>query len=51
MLHNFQIDWVAKWAQYTPKRMFIREHDTEMEWTYSDFNHRANSLANFLLMN
>jgi fatty-acyl-CoA synthase len=49
MLHNFQIDWVAKWAQYTPKRMFIREHDTEMEWTYSDFNHRANSLANFFV--
>ncbi len=46
---NFQIDWVSKWAQYTPNRMFIREHDTEMEWTYSDFNHRANSLANFFV--
>ncbi|MBI5729769.1 MAG: acyl--CoA ligase [Ignavibacteriales bacterium] len=46
---NFQIDWVAKWAQYTPNRMFIREHDTEMEWTYSDFNYRANSLANFFV--
>ncbi len=45
---NFQIDWVAKWAKYTPERMFIREHEIDMEWTYSDFNNRANSFANFL---
>ena len=46
---NFQTDWVAKWAKYTPDRMFLREHDTGMEWTYSDFNQRANSLANFFI--
>ncbi len=46
---NFQIDWVAKWAKYTPNRMFIREHDTGIEWTYSNFNHRANSLANYFV--
>jgi len=42
-------DWLAKWAKYTPNRMFLREHDTKMEWTYSDFNHRANSLANYFV--
>ncbi|MHB9143427.1 MAG: AMP-binding protein [Paludibacter sp.] len=42
-----QFDWLAKWAKYTPNRMFLREHEIEMEWTYSDFNQRANSLANF----
>lgn len=46
---NFQIDWVAKWAKYTPNRMFLREHDSGMEWTYYDFNTRANSLANYFV--
>ncbi|MEW6701467.1 MAG: long-chain fatty acid--CoA ligase [Bacteroidota bacterium] len=44
---NFQIDWLAKWAKYTPNRMFLREHERELEWTYFDFNMRANSLTNF----
>lgn len=46
---NFQIDWVAKWAQYTPNRMFLREYERGLEWTYFDFNQRANSLANFFV--
>ena len=49
MLLNSQFDWLAKWAKYTPNRMFLREHEIEMEWTYSDFNQRANSLANFFI--
>lgn len=49
MQHNFQIDWMAKWAKYTPNRIFLRVHDIEMEWTYSDFNKRANAIANFLI--
>lgn len=44
-----QFDWVAKWAKYTPNRMFLREHDIAMEWNYSDFNRRANSLANYFV--
>ncbi len=42
-------DWLAKWAKYTPNRMFLREHERELEWTYFNFNNRANSLANFFV--
>lgn len=44
-----QFDWLAKWAKYTPNRMVLREHQTQMEWTYFEFNNRANSLANYFL--
>ncbi len=42
-----QFDWLAMWAKYTPNRMILREHQTGMEWDYSGFNSRANSLANY----
>ena len=47
-MFNTQFDWLARWAKYTPKRLMLREYDTEMEWTYSDFNNRVASLANHL---
>ncbi len=47
-MHNFQADWLAKWAVYTPTRMFIREHNRDISWTYADFNRRAESFADFL---
>ena len=48
-MHNFQTDWLAKWATYTPNRMFLREHQRDMQWSYSDFNLRTNSLASYLV--
>lgn len=42
-------DWLDKWAKYTPNRMFLREHERGLEWTYFDFNLRANSLANLFV--
>ncbi len=47
-MHNFQADWLSKWALYTPGRMFIREHNRDISWTYEDFNRRAESFAEFL---
>ena len=47
-MHNFQADWLSKWAGYTPGRMFIREHNRDISWTYADFNRRAESFAEFL---
>ncbi len=44
-----QFDWLSKWARYTPKRMMLREYHRNMEWSYSDFNERANSLANYFI--
>lgn len=44
-----QFDWLAQWAKYTPGRMVLREHQTDMQWSYSDFNERANSLANYFI--
>jgi fatty-acyl-CoA synthase len=45
---NTQFDWIARWAKYTPNRLFIREYETGLEWNYYDFNNRANQLANHL---
>ena len=47
-MNNFQIDWLANWAKYTPNRMFLREHQKDLQWDYSDFNSRANALAEYL---
>lgn len=47
-MYNFQTDWLKKWAEYTPGKMFLREHNTDARWTYSDFNNRANNLASYL---
>lgn len=41
-------DWLAKWAEYTPGRMFLREYATGLEWNYADFNNRAEACANYL---
>lgn len=48
-MHNFQTDWLSKWAKYTPDRMFLREHQRDMQWSYSDFNARTTSLAVYLV--
>lgn len=48
MLYNFQTDWLAKWASYTPDKFFLREHNRDLEWTFGEFNSRTNALANYL---
>jgi len=48
-MNNFQTDWLAKWAKYTPNRMFLREYQRDMQWSYSDFNNRTNALAEYLV--
>ncbi len=48
-MHNFQTDWLDKWAKYTPNRMFLREHQRDVQWSYSEFNKRTNALANYLV--
>lgn len=48
-MNNFQTDWLNKWAKYTPNRMFLREHQRNILWSYSDFNNRTNALAAYLI--
>jgi len=47
-MHNIQLDWIRKWAHYTPKRMAFREHERDLQWTYAEFNQRVEALALFL---
>lgn len=44
-----QTDWLAKWAYYTPNKLFLREYNRNFEWSYSQFNARTNALANYLV--
>lgn len=48
-MHNFQTDWLAKWAAYTPKKLFLKEYNRNLEWTFSEFNQCTNALAIFLV--
>ncbi len=48
-MNNFQTDWLNKWAYYTPNKMFLREHQRDVQWSYSEFNLRTNSLADYLV--
>ena len=48
-MNNFQTDWLEKWAYYTPKKFFLREHNRDLQWTFSEFNQRTNAVANYLI--
>lgn len=48
-MNSFQTDWLNKWAAYTPDRMFLREHQRDVQWSYRDFNNRTNYLAQYLI--
>lgn len=48
MSMSLATDWCERWAQYSPKKLFLREHSTGLEWTYSDFNNRAEAFAQYL---
>ncbi|MDZ7765204.1 MAG: class I adenylate-forming enzyme family protein [Melioribacteraceae bacterium] len=47
-MFNNKFDWIAKWAKYTPNRLMLREHETNLEWTYSSFNKSVNAFASHL---
>ncbi|MDX2474974.1 MAG: AMP-binding protein, partial [Candidatus Krumholzibacteria bacterium] len=40
-----EVDWLAKWALYTPERLFLRDHRSDRSWTYDEANERACALA------
>ncbi len=44
-MRNYQTDWLNKWAKYSPKKMILRDNQSNYEWTYSEFNKRVNSIA------
>lgn len=43
-----ETDWIKRWALYTPNARVLRDHDRSVEWTYSEFNARAEALAHHL---
>lgn len=44
-----QNDWLDKWAYYTPDKIFLKEYNRNLEWTFSNFNKRTNALADYLV--
>jgi len=49
MVEYLETDWCAKWALYSPDKFFLREYSSGLEWTYSEFNSKANAFANYLI--
>ncbi len=47
MIHP-EVDWVGKWAHYTPGRLFLRDHATGMQWTWAQADARARAVAAWL---
>ena len=43
-----EVDWLAKWAHYTPERRFLRDHARQVEWNYGRAQQRALAVAAFL---
>jgi fatty-acyl-CoA synthase len=48
MMRFPETDWLAKWAHYTPDRLFLRDHGRNTEWTYGQAQRRAQAVAGFL---
>jgi fatty-acyl-CoA synthase len=43
-----QVDWLARWAEYTPNARVLRDHARDREWTYREADRRAAALARHL---
>jgi len=41
-------DWLARWAYYTPEKLFLREHVSDRSWTYGQFNEASRRCARYL---
>lgn len=39
------LDWIAKWADYTPDKIAITSYDSNKSYTYSDLHNYANQLT------
>jgi len=43
-----QVDWLRKWAEYTPTARVLRDHARDRQWTYAEADRRATALAHHL---
>tara|TARA_Y100001972_G_C7654767_1_gene329593 strand:- start:1322 stop:2791 length:1470 start_codon:yes stop_codon:yes gene_type:complete len=44
----YRKDWIAKWAQYSPDKVALKESGSGHQITYKELNKRANYLADWL---
>ncbi|HRX52510.1 MAG TPA: long-chain fatty acid--CoA ligase [Candidatus Krumholzibacteria bacterium] len=40
-----EVDWLAKWAVYTPRQRFLRDHAGDREWGFAAMDGRVRALA------
>lgn len=43
-----EVDWLAKWAVYTPRGRFLRDHAKDREWSFAAMDGRVRALARHL---
>ncbi len=48
---NWDLDWIEKRSQLTPHNIAVVDEESNRRWSYLDINHRAYSLAYFLVEN
>lgn len=44
-MNSFTTDWLKKWAEYTPEKFALREHQRDISWNYYEFNRYAEYIA------
>lgn len=43
------LDWIAKWADYTPDKVAVTSYDNQESYTYAAIHKYANHLVNYLI--
>jgi fatty-acyl-CoA synthase len=43
------LDWIAKWADYTPDKIAVTSYDDQQSYTYAAIHNYANHLVNHLI--
>ena len=42
---EYRIDWIARWAEYSPIKIAVRDADTDESYTYSQLNQLSQLLV------
>ncbi len=43
-----ETDWLKKWAYYTPDKMFLREDNRDIQWSFAEFDNLVSAVSLFL---
>jgi len=48
-MFNHQTDWLARWAVYTPSKMYLRDYHSGREWSFKEFSNITDRFSSMLI--